>query len=162
VPRARSLEAHKLQAEELLSFITDHRAAGAPLLIGGDFNVKGVAARYDHVAERRPYEVVSAFCNIPGNTCEGQAPERGAKPWLRSQDLQAFESAGAVDVRPVGVETVFGRGPSGARLSDHDGYLVRYRLTWNPQALAAAPRPNPVAVRPQFHKSFGVKVSWKY
>jgi len=156
-PLKRSLEAHNLQVEELLTFINSHRAAGAPLLVGGDFNVKGSAARYDHLADARPYKVVSEFCSAPASACEGQTPQHGAEPWLRSQDLQGFEAAPAVDVRPIRVDTVFGRNASGFRLSDHDGYLVRYRLTWNPNATPAAP--SPVAFRPQVRKGMGLKVS---
>ena len=159
-PLKRSLEAHNLQVEELLTFINSHRAAGAPLLVGGDFNVKGSAARYDHLADARPYKVVSEFCSAPASACDGQTPQHGAEPWLRSQDLQGFEAAPAVDVRPIRVDTVFGRNASGFRLSDHDGYLVRYRLTWKPNATPAAP--SPVAFRPQVRKGMGLKVSLTY
>jgi len=161
-PLARSLQAHNLQVEELLSFITDHRTAGAPLLVGGDFNVKGSAERYDYATQARPYRVVSEFCNAPASACEGQAAGGGARPGLRSQDLQAFDGAGAMDVRPVRVETVFGANASGARLSDHDGYLVRYRLTWTPGAQASARAWDPVAVSPQVGKRWGLKVAVKY
>jgi len=47
---------------------------------------------------------------------------------------------------------------SGAGLSDHDGYLVRYRLTWTPTTAQAAPAP--AAVHPQFREGVGVKVSF--
>jgi endonuclease/exonuclease/phosphatase family metal-dependent hydrolase len=154
----RSLEAHNLQVEELLTFIGSHRTAGAPLLVGGDFNVKGSAARYDHLADSRPYKVVSEFCSAPTSACEGQPAQAGVQPWLRSQDLQGFEAAPAVDVRPVRVDTVFARNASGAGLSDHDGYLVRYRLTWTPTTAQAAPAP--AAVHPQFREGVGVKVSF--
>ena len=157
----RSLRAHNLQVEELLTFITNHRTVGAPLLVGGDFNVKGSAARYDHLADARPYKVVSEFCSAPANACEGQAAnQQGAEPWLRSQDLQGFEAAPAVDVRPIRVDTVFARNAAGHGLSDHDGYLVRYRLTWSPKVPPAAAEP--IAVRPQFRKGLGVKVSLTY
>lgn len=130
VPLSRSLRAHNLQTQELIAFINDHRNADTPLLIGGDFNVRNAAARYDHQAAKRPYLVVSEFCNDPASSCEGQEPE-GEQPWLRSQDLQAFMGAGEVDVRPVQVATMFGPDERRRRLSDHDGYLVRYRFSWN-------------------------------
>jgi endonuclease/exonuclease/phosphatase family metal-dependent hydrolase len=141
VPLSRSLRAHNLQTEELIAFINDHRNAAAPLLIGGDFNVRNAAARYDHQAAERPYLVVSEFCNDPANACEGQDPE-DEQPWLRSQDLQAFMGAGEVSVRPVQVETMFGPDERRRRLSDHDGYLVRYRFSWNEEIAppAAGPR----------------------
>jgi hypothetical protein len=58
------------------------------------------------------------------------------------------------------VETVFGASGLGRRLSDHDGYLVRYRLSWTPPA-AAAVKQGPVDIRPQF-RTPGIRVSWKY
>jgi endonuclease/exonuclease/phosphatase family metal-dependent hydrolase len=160
-PRARSSEAHNLQTEELLSFISDHRSAGAPLLVGGDFNVKGAPERYDFDASTRPYKVVSEFCGTPANACEGLTPSADTRPWLRSQDLQAFEPAATVDVRPVRVETVFGADASGKRLSDHDGYLVRYRLTWSPAAPAPAQASGDLTVRPLF-KAWGLKAALAY
>jgi len=153
----RSLEAHNLQVDELLTFIGAHRNAGAPLLVGGDFNVKGSAARYDHLADARPYKVVSEFCSAPASGCEGQTTQHGAEPWLRSQDLQGFEATPAVDVRPIRVDTIFARDASGAGLSDHDGYLVRYRLTWTPTTLQAASATD--SAQPQFRKGMALKVS---
>ena len=160
VPRPRTLLAHNLQTEELVAFIGDRREADAPLLIGGDFNVKNAPDRYDHFASARPYKVVSEFCSQAGNPCKGQDATREAKPWLRSQDLQAFSSAQAVSVQPVGVETVFPRTRAEGRLSDHDGYLVRYQLQWNPTLLASEPPAKRVEVKPQAGP-WGVKVAWR-
>lgn len=151
VPVKRSLQAHNLQTEELNAFINDHWKASTPLLIGGDFNVRNAPDRYDYQAAERPYVVVSEFCNHPTNPCAGQAPADGEKPWLRSQDLQAFAGDGAVSVRPISVEKVFGAAPGRRRLSDHDGYLVNYRLSWKPSLAASSP-PRP-AETPQLAAS---------
>ena len=116
--------------------------------------------RYDYRSAERPYQVVSEFCDRAADPCEGQAPAHpGVPPWLRSQDLQAFAGAGPVTVRPIRIETLFAASKSGRRLSDHDGYLVRYRLSWDP-AVAVSPRP-PVEVRPQLRSGLGVKVTWR-
>jgi endonuclease/exonuclease/phosphatase family metal-dependent hydrolase len=162
VPLARSLRAHNLQTEELMSFINAHRDGDRPLLVGGDFNVRNAPDRYDYRSAERPYQVVSEFCNRAADPCEGQALDSpAARPWLRSQDLQAFASAGPVTVRPIRIETLFGASSSGPRLSDHDGYLVRYRLSWDPAVVAAAsPRP-PVELRPQLRRGLGLKVTWR-
>lgn len=160
-PLARSLQAHNLQTEELLAFIADHRTEGAPLLVGGDFNVRNAPARYDHMAGTRPFKVVSEFCNAAEAACEGQAPAAD-KPWLKSQDLQAFAD-GVARLRPVKVSTVFDAASPQGRLSDHDGYMVRYRMSWDPTLTAnTTPLPAPLQVRPQMMKTWGVKVSWKY
>jgi len=157
VPAERALKAHHRQTEELLGFLADHATAERPLLIGGDFNVRNAPERYYYKAEARPYTVVSEFCRRPEAGCDhpgADAPE----PWLKSQDLQAFASPAAVRVEPVSARTVFD-GAAGGKLSDHDGYLVRYRLTWSPERAAAAQRG--VQVKPQFPK-LGAKVSFVY
>lgn len=158
-PRERTLPVHNGQTRELTAFLDAHRQAGAPLLLGGDFNVRNSPARYYFGALERPYTVVSEFCSHPGSGCGANAADAmsgAAEPWLRSQDLQAFEH-GAVRVQPVRTDTLFDTGPDNRGLSDHPGYLVRYRLSWNAASLAAY-RPTPsMEVRP--HK-MGVKVSW--
>lgn len=161
VPRARASQAHNLQTEELFAFINGHRTVGTPLLVGGDFNVKNAPERYDHKAADRPYTVVSEFCHDPVNLCESETPAGESQPWLLSQDLQAFVGAGAVSVQPIRTETVFGAERAGGRLSDHDGYLVRYRLLWNPPPPEIQRARAPVEVKPQF-RTWGLKVSWKY
>lgn len=158
-PAERTLQAHNLQTEELYAFINRYRADDAPLLIGGDFNVRNAPERYYHKASLRPFAVVSEFCSQRATDC-GEHEEAGGPPaWLRSQDLQAFSEGGPVDVQPLRAEAVFTKAES-LRLSDHDGYLVRYRLSWDPSSAPPSP-PQPLQVRPQFGK-WGVKVSWKY
>jgi len=158
VPRPRSLRAHNLQTEELITFINDRRTANTPLLVGGDFNVKNAPERYDYLAGLRPYRVVSEFCSEAANACAGQEPAGASRPWLRSQDLQAFANAGPVTVHPVKIETMFHRAEN--RLSDHDGYLVRYRLAWEAALAATEPAAKTVEVKPQMG-TWGVKVAWR-
>lgn len=153
-PHSRSQPAHHGQTRELNAFLLANRHAGHPLIVGGDFNTRNSPARYYHDALERPYTVVSEFCSQPGSGCGAGAPDTMAEPWLGTQDLQGFGD-GALRVQPVRSEFVFDRGAQ--RLSDHDGYLVRYRLSWTPQTLAAY-RPDPsVEIKP--HK-LGFRVSW--
>lgn len=130
VPGARSLEAHHLQTAELLAFVSRWASGARPLLVGGDFNVRGAPERYDYEAAARPYKVVAEFCSDPAAGCQGYAPLAKTRPWLRSQDLQAFQSSPSATVRPIRVEALFSAPGDGGRLSDHDGYLVRYRISW--------------------------------
>lgn len=132
VPIAYSLEAHHRQVDELIAFIDANHTREVPLLIGGDFNVKNAPDRYDYDRAVRPFTVVSEVCTRFAALCEG-APDAG-QPWLLSQDLQGFASPGFMEVRPVQTGTLFSSSDTGGRLSDHDGYLVRYRLSW-PQRL---------------------------
>ncbi|OYX30024.1 MAG: hypothetical protein B7Y99_12265 [Caulobacterales bacterium 32-69-10] len=129
VPKSRSLRAHHLQTEALNRFIARARTPDAPLLVGGDFNVKNDPDRYYYKAEVRPFTVVSEFCKDELNDCRSGPAIDQPRPWLASQDLQAFAAAGPVSIRPVEARTLFD-GTSYARLSDHDGYVVRYRLGW--------------------------------
>jgi endonuclease/exonuclease/phosphatase family metal-dependent hydrolase len=164
-PLSRTLRAHNQQTEQLVTFIRREHAANTPLLVGGDFNVRGAPARYDYKAEARPYTVVSEFCAAEDARCEGQAPGvarsgEARKPWLRSQDLQAFRAGGPVDVRPMEVSTIFDATRGERALSDHAGYLVRYQLNWSP-SLPGRPPPPPVQVKPTMG-TWGVKVSWRH
>ncbi|MGA0606123.1 endonuclease/exonuclease/phosphatase family protein [Phenylobacterium sp. VNQ135] len=148
---AQARAAHNRQTEELQAFLARHAVPGRPILIGGDFNVKNAPERYDHRVEARPYVVVSEFCRRgPGGPClDGPAAE--AQPWLMSQDLQAFVSPAPGAVRPLRIQAAFD-GVAGARLSDHDGYMVRYAVSpAGDPTLAHARRPGgppgPVAWR---------------
>lgn len=153
-PRTRTLPAHHGQTRELSAFVKAHRAPAHPLLVGGDFNVRNSAARYDYAARSRPFAVVEEFCSQPGSGCGAGAPDATGKPWLRTQDLQGFRD-GALRVQPLASRYLFDTGRQ--RLSDHDAYLVRYRLSWSAETTAAY-RPDPtLEVKP--HK-LGFKVSW--
>ena len=153
-PRSRTLPVHHGQTQELAAFLDANRETANPLLVGGDFNIRNSPQRYYFDALERPYTVVSEFCSQPGSGCGENAADAAAEPWLRTQDLQGF-GQGLVRVRPLKSGFLFDGG--GRRLSDHEAYLVRYQLSWNPTVLAAY-RPNPaVEVRP--HK-LGFKVSW--
>ncbi len=156
-PRSRTLPAHNGQVRELNAFLEENRAPGAPLLLGGDFNIRNSPARYYYDALERPYTVVGEFCSQPGSGCGDGAGDAASEPWLRTQDLQAF-SQGAVRVEPVRSQAIFTTVGARRPLSDHDGYLVRYRLSWNAASLAAW-RPDPsIEMKP--HK-LGVRISWR-
>jgi endonuclease/exonuclease/phosphatase family metal-dependent hydrolase len=128
VPFSRSAKAHNLQTDELNAFVAG-RGDQAPLLVGGDFNVRGSPDRYYHRVAERPFTVVSEFCNTPASDCAGEIPAPDAQPWLASEDLQAFANRGPLQVQPVKIGALFSSPETGGRLSDHDGYLVRYRLS---------------------------------
>ncbi len=154
---AAALAAHRRQTDQLNAFVRDARHTDAPLLVGGDFNVKNAPDRYNHGAMERPYTVVSEYCSKLPSGCAAGARGQIAEPWLRSQDLQAFAPSASARVRPVKIETLFDVGAHRTALSDHAGYLVRYELEWAPQVQAR----EPVQVKAQMKKGWGVKVSWK-
>jgi endonuclease/exonuclease/phosphatase family metal-dependent hydrolase len=157
-PRSQTLPAHQGQTRELFQFIKAHREPAAPMVVGGDFNIRNSPDRYYYQALERPYTVVGEFCHQPEASCGEGASDLGAEPWLRRQDLQAFQP-GAVHVQPVRAEMLF-TGQDRPMLSDHEGYLVLYRLSWSGATLAAYKPAPGVEVKPQFGR-WGVKVAWK-
>jgi endonuclease/exonuclease/phosphatase family metal-dependent hydrolase len=132
-PWPRSLMAHQLQTEELNRFVAGARTRGAPLLVGGDFNVKNAPDRYYYRAGERPFVVVSEYCKATSAGCQSGSLLEAPEPWLASQDLQAFAPGRTMTVRPTVLTKLFGEGQ---RLSDHDGLMVSYSL----QAAAAIGR----------------------
>jgi endonuclease/exonuclease/phosphatase family metal-dependent hydrolase len=128
VPRKRATAAHHLQADELKRFMQADRTPGAPLIVGGDFNVMHSPERFDHVMSDYPFEVVSRWCHERPKACETQISYDGDAPWLDTQDLIGFLNGDAVEVTPVAVEATFD-GAGEPVLSDHDGYKVTFKLT---------------------------------
>lgn len=140
VPRRRTQTAHHLQADELKTFLLKSRTAGAPLIVGGDFNVKHSAARYDYVLGDYPFVVTSQYCKLNAGACEAKMSFDGDAPWLDTQDLIGSSDGDGVTVRPVQVQALFD-GLAGPVLSDHDAYQVRFRLTWSASPAKADPPP---------------------
>ena len=130
VPRNRNRTAHHLQAAELGQFMQTDRTPGAPLIVGGDFNVMHAPDRYDYVMQRYPFEVVSQVCFQAPRSCDAKISADGDAPWLDTQDLIGFKPGDKVAIRPVQVEARFdGSATGGPVLSDHDAYEVTFRLT---------------------------------
>jgi endonuclease/exonuclease/phosphatase family metal-dependent hydrolase len=130
VPRDRNRMAHHLQVEELGRFMETDRTPGAPLIVGGDFNIMHAPDRYDYVMQRYPFEVVSQVCFEEPQSCDAKISADGDAPWLDTQDLIGFKQGDKVAIRPIQVEARFdGSATGGPVLSDHDAYEVTFRLT---------------------------------
>ncbi len=130
VSQERSRKAHQVQVNEVNRFIEQKWERRNGLLFGGDFNMRNAPARFDHFAERTPYRLVHQHCAAHGSRCDVRLSWDGDEPWLDTQDLQGFESGSVVRVEPVRVEAMFDEPWRGKPLSDHDGLLVVYRLSW--------------------------------
>ena len=89
--------------------------------------MKNAPDRYAYGRASRPFTVVSEYCSSGENRCAGTGA--GGRPWLKSQDLQGFAGAKDNGLRPIATAALFASDESGGRLSDHDAYLVRYRLS---------------------------------
>ena len=130
VPMRRRDAAHEQQTRFLATFIHDIAGFEAPLIFGGDFNMRHSELRFDAFERTQPLLLVHRVCAERPETCDVGLSWDGDAPWMDTQDLQLFWPGDAVSVRPVRVETMFDGGPSGPRLSDHDGFRVVYELSW--------------------------------
>ena len=77
--------------------------------------------------------LVHEVCNHPASQCDVRLSWDGDAPWMDTQDLQFFWSGSTVSVRPVRAEAMFDGSPDSPTLSDHDGFLVTYALSWGPR-----------------------------
>lgn len=128
VPRKRYNQAHFLQTQELGRFLQASRTPGAPLIVGGDFNVRRSPDRFDKMMSDYPFVVVSRWCHERAGACDTQISYTGEAPWLNTQDLIGFLNGEAVEVTPKAVEATFD-GADEPVLSDHNGYKVTFSLT---------------------------------
>jgi len=126
----RAHAAHAFQTDESAAFLARVRDNRNPLIFGGDFNMRGAPDRLDHFTYKKPYHIVRHYCTVVVQDCDVRMSWDGDAPWLDTQDLQGFDDGQLVEVRPIRVEAMFDRPANGGKLSDHDGYLVRYRLSW--------------------------------
>jgi len=138
VSAARDGEAHARQAIAASEFIARTQDMAVPLIFGGDFNMRHSEDRWAEFSEYHPLTLVHEVCVDPASGCEVKMSWDGDAPWMDTQDLQFFADGEQLTVRPVRVEALFDGGASGPRLSDHDGFLVTYELSW-PAGMAAKP-----------------------
>ena len=133
VSNERSLMAHNLQMQEIRDFIVNFPGEGRALLFGGDFNMKQDRERLGALNERGQQSFVRVYCTVNVDECEIRMSFDSDEPWLDTQDLQGFFDGERIKIRPIIVEALFDEPVNGKMLSDHDGYLVVYRVSWNPQ-----------------------------
>ncbi|WP_321394839.1 endonuclease/exonuclease/phosphatase family protein [Emcibacter sp.] len=132
----RTTAAQRLQVDTIHTLLnrTDH--TGRPLIMAGDFNLKGLPEMVDYFRRgrdsRRVGLLARQYCLDPGNGCDVRMPLESNTPWLDTNDLQAFHGGDRVRLRPLRVEVLFDEKVGDEPLSDHDGYLVHYELSWHP------------------------------
>ncbi len=131
----RHARAHRLQVDELGAFIGAVGDQDVPTILGGDFNMKNSAIRFERFRNvTEPFEVVQEWCTANPLPCDTRISWDGDEPWMDTQDLQLFESGATVTVTPIRVQAVFDGSVDSPRLSDHDGFRVTYRVSWNTSA----------------------------
>jgi hypothetical protein len=131
VPDERSLYAHNRQIDELALFLKTHHDETHPLLFGGDFNIRNNPERLSYTLSNLSYPFVGAYCDHYPQLCHAPPARSRAEAWYNSEDQQGFEGTAAVQIRPVSAQAVFDQPVNGRMLSDHNGYLVVYRIDWS-------------------------------
>lgn len=131
VPYSRSLVAYRAQVDALSGFIDRNVDGRSPVIVAGDFNVGQRALRRAYLVARAAQwtpprlRTVLASCTA---ACRSQPADLA---WMerRSRDWQFYgsEARGAA-LQLVGLSAPFGRQADGTMLSDHVGYVARYRL----------------------------------
>jgi len=134
-PEPRNLAAHDRQALEASEFIDSTHDDNYPVIFGGDFNMRHSEPRWENFTRYQPLALVHRVCADKTSGCDVRMSWDGDEPWMDTQDLQFFSGGGAISVQPIRVEALFDGSPDSPQLSDHDGYMVTYRIEWS----AAAP-----------------------
>ncbi len=129
-PAPRNLAAHDRQALEASEFIDNTHDDNFPVIFGGDFNMRRSEPRWANFTRYQSMTLVHHFCSEKTSGCDVRMSWDGDEPWMDTQDLQFFWPGTAVSVRPIRVEAVFDGNPDSPKLSDHDGFMVTYRLEW--------------------------------
>ena len=130
-PAARNLAAHERQTAEASEFMAQTSGAGHPIIFGGDFNMRRSPECWDNFLRYLNLQLVHQVCMVRGSGCDVTMSWDGDAPWMDTQDLQFFASGYNVEVRPVRLEAMFDGSPASPKLSDHDGFLVTYELSWS-------------------------------
>lgn len=139
VPEPRHLAAHQAQTVALSAFIARNSDGPEPFIFGGDLNMRHSEPRFAELQRLKPIHIVHRWCVERPAACDVRESWDGDEPWMDTQDLQLFWPGAHVDVRPAVVEAMFD-GAAEPRLSDHDGFRVRYTLSWS---VADAPPTGP-------------------
>lgn len=136
----RSLQAYRLQLQEIAALLDQEWRGRGPLIWVGDFNARGSEERFDAKDALMPGEIAHRYCqSLPGQ-CLVQASWDSDEPWRDTQDLQGFADGAIVKVRPVAIAARFDEPFRGGMLSDHDGLEVTWQLSWPGQSAVIAGR----------------------
>ncbi len=131
VPLNETQQAHQRQTLQLAEFWHASTAPEIPAILAGDLNVRRSHERFIPLAKQfKDATFVKNDCALDYVHLACQLDLHSDAPWLSSQDIQAYRSGSKVHVSVLEARTVLTESINGKKLSDHDGYLVRYRLTW--------------------------------
>jgi len=128
----RANEAHGLQVDATQEFMSSTSNLEFPMIWGGDFNMRHSDERLNYFVDQSGTGLneVSSWCIENRETCKMRINTKGDEPWRVTQDLMGWGPGKHVNVEPVSIEEIFDETVDGKMLSDHNGFLVVYRLSW--------------------------------
>ncbi|WP_100239799.1 endonuclease/exonuclease/phosphatase family protein [Sphingobium sp. LB126] len=128
----RTIYAYRRQVGVLSEFIRDNHDLRLPLIAAGDFNVGSAAPRREFLLADVRTKWVQ---NEPVRDALGQFQRQGgilssdaADTFRRARDWQFYSDGKAGRLVLTGIDVPFGHDRPGGMLSDHVGYVARYRL----------------------------------
>ena len=144
----RTLKAHNLQFSHVTKFLDQNWDAQQPFIFGGDLNIKNAPDRVafmeaqsfetnnSDTGDGREATLATTDCLVNPD-CTFNIPLDDEKLGIEKQDWQGFGSGRRVRIETVAVDRLFHQSNDQGytfrgrdTLSDHDGLLVRYRLSW--------------------------------
>ena len=130
----RSLEAYRMQLAALSDFIRKAHDPARALIVAGDFNVGKATARRTALLQDARTGWASSMA--PMRDAYGSSAQAGlalsadaAFSRRRARDWQFYASGVATSVELTGIDVPFGHAADGSMLSDHVGYIARFRLS---------------------------------
>jgi len=130
----RADKAYSRELETLAAFVVRAHDPALPLIVAGDFNVGKSSPRRAMIAAATAS--LGARPALATMVAEGQPlPADALLSWRKNKDLQLAVSSPEFRLDVESIATPFGHDADGAMLSDHVGYVARYRLT--PTSLAS-------------------------
>lgn len=132
----RAHEAHRLQLDAALEFLRSTSNFDLPAIWGGDINMRRSEDRIRYFIEQTGdgLNEVSSYCIANPDRCDLNIRDDSDAPWFQTQDLQGWADGLRVAIEPVRMVEIFDEPVDGVMLSDHNGFLVIYRLSWPVQA----------------------------
>jgi endonuclease/exonuclease/phosphatase family metal-dependent hydrolase len=140
VPDARSLHSYRRQAALLASFIRRWHDPLYPLIAAGDFNAGTSSARWAALraqidlwpGARSIRNAITQVAARSAATGARMPPDTG-EIIHHGTDWQLFTSGRLARLRAIEISVPFGREADGSMLSDHIGYVARFRLLAEPR-----------------------------
>jgi endonuclease/exonuclease/phosphatase family metal-dependent hydrolase len=141
VPEARSYYAYDRQVEMLDAFVRAVHDPARPLIAAGDFNVgTSLPRRAALLAVARNWSSDATVRDAMHEYRQegGAMSADAAYSFRRARDWQFFTDGTDRRISLAGIEVPFGFEASGGMLSDHVGYVARFRLSDGGAAASAS------------------------